>query len=272
MGQSNSKKPLIGVTGPAKGGAGNWLIMKLILLWYGANPYYLSSDLEYIPEALDGLVISGGADIDPRRYGKHSSSLPHEQKKQNYPWWTFFFYPIVKLYKLAFGIGSIEVDQERDALEWNLLESAFAKEIPVIGICRGMQLMNVYCGGSLHHNVNVLNNGTPYKKSILGVRAINVDKDSILYEVWQTTRCKINSLHNQGVDKLGNALRVSARDDNDLIQAVEHQHQHFALGVQWHPEYMPHKTLQMQLFETFVEKCRNPEPAKQQVAMESTGL
>lgn len=255
MGQPNAKQPVIGVTGPAKGGLGNWLITKFLLQWHGANPCYLSSDLAKIPDNLQGLIISGGADIDPERYGKDPDSLPHEQKKQQYPWWAFFFYPIVKLYKLAFGVGSIEVDRERDELEWQLLESALNKRLPVFGICRGMQLMNVFAGGSLHHNVNVLENGTPYKKSIFGVRHINIERDSVFYNIWETPDCYINSLHNQGIDEMGKGLKVSARDDNGLIQAIEHTSHHFAIGVQWHPEYMPHKVLQMKLIKAFVERC-----------------
>ena len=148
MSNKSPKRPVIGVTGPGKRGRANWWFFKFLVKWLGGKPVLIIPGREPDVKTLHGLILSGGADINPERYGRERDSLPYKRQKRRWTPLKLLFFPFVQLYKEAFAIGSCEVNEQRDAMEFALFQEAREQQIPMMGICRGMQLMNVALSGS----------------------------------------------------------------------------------------------------------------------------
>jgi putative glutamine amidotransferase len=165
-------------------------------------------------ELLDGLLLAGGADIDPASYGQ----APHAE--------THDFVP------------------ERDAFEIALTRAAIERDLPVLGICRGMQLINVALGGTLNQHLPE-HLGHQEHRRVLGSfdgsdHDVEVIDGTLAMSVIGAGRHPTKSHHHQGIDRLGEGLRVSARSSLDqLIEAIELPQRNFVVGVQWHPEADP---------------------------------
>ena len=162
--------------------------------------------------ALDGLILQGGADIDPRAYGEVPSNT----------------------------IGPIDV--MRDRFELDLLRAFMAAGKPVFGICRGMQLINVACGGNLHQDLRA--DGVTTHDHVDSdsydqyVHPLVLDAGSWLSQRYDgATVGVVNSIHHQGVERLGDGLVVEARAHDGVIEAIRGAGETFVLGVQWHPEF-----------------------------------
>jgi putative glutamine amidotransferase len=187
----------------------------------------LISPLEPRPLAgLEGLVLSGGTDVNPARYG----GTPHQANEP--------------------------ADDGRDALETGLLAEALAADLPVLAICRGMQLFNVAHGGTL---IQHLDNSAVHQvrgaDPALPAHEILVEPDSRLAGILGAGLHPVNSRHHQAVERVGTGLRVTARSTPDgVIEALERNDRRFALAVQWHPEDQVRRDpSQMKLFEAFAE-------------------
>jgi putative glutamine amidotransferase len=175
-----------------------------------ADPVW-STDPDQALDLVDGLLLAGGADMDPRFYGAE----PHPETKGTTP--------------------------ERDTAELALARRAIERDLPFLGVCRGMQVMNVALGGTLHqHLPEVVGHGE--HRRVLGTFA-GADHDVHLQAGSLAARSAgeevhvTKSQHHQGVDELGRGLVVTGRSDLDeLPEAIELPGRRFALGVQWHPE------------------------------------
>ena len=164
-------------------------------------------------DEMDGLVLQGGADLAPETYGEEP-------------------------------IGRWLGDRKRDLYEIHLIELALERNLPILGICRGMQLLNAFYGGTLYQDLE-----TQLKPSIVHRDAIRYDsvhhsvehtKDSLLAEVYETRSMLVNSVHHQGIKTLGQDLIVeSICLDKDLIEAFRYRNlnEQFVWAVQWHPEF-----------------------------------
>lgn len=162
----------------------------------------------------DALVLSGGIDIHPRFYG--SSKLDYERAPEKF-------------------------NEKRDEFEIAAFHAAQDKHLPVLGICRGMQLINVILGGTMMQNlpseqlINV-HIGNPDK-----THKVSVTKNSLLYLITENETAQVNSAHHQTIDKLGIGLMINAKSDEGLIEGLEWENRSdnpFMLAVQWHPERM----------------------------------
>ena len=172
----------------------------------------------------DGLVLVGGTDVDPMRYGEA------RQPETEAP------------------------DSERDAIEFSLLAYALAQDLPVLAICRGLQVLNVFHGGSLiqHLNPPDRHQRTDGDRS-MAVHAVTIDPDSLLFAIAGTRTWQVNSRHHQAVKSVGEGLRVSAVDaDDGTVEALERPDKRFMVGVQWHPEdQAPKDREQAKIFQGF---------------------
>ena len=135
---------------------------------------------------------------------------------------------------------------ERDGFEFKLLDYALKNSMPILGICRGMQLINCRLNGSLISDIETIRGKNHRKISDSQDREheVNVLENSLLYEIIQNKRGKINSSHHQAVDRLGEGLVITAKADDGIIEAFEwseRESKPFFLGIQWHPERMPDK-------------------------------
>ncbi len=222
---ARSKVPLIGVTGPVHGGRTAWLFTRQALRLAGAHSQRITASSRALSRPLDGLVIGGGDDIDPARYGEAP--------------------------RLA-----IKLDPERDELEWRMLGQAVAAGLPVLGICRGSQLINVFHGGTLHQDLTELIAGRVLRRTLLPRKRIVIEPASRLAAIMGTTETLANSLHHQAVKQLAPGFRISAYDSDGVIQAFEGKAGLFCLGVQWHPEYLPQRRAQRRIFRALVAAAR----------------
>lgn len=210
-------RPLIAVTGPVQRGWTAWLFSRYALRLAGARTIRVTPDSPEPKVPLDGLLIGGGDDIDPERYGQTP--------------------------RLA-----VRINRERDELEWRMLERAAREQLPVLGICRGAQLLNVFHGGDLHQDLYDVFENLVLHRTVLPRKRILVEPDTRLAGIMGRVEVRINSLHHQAVDRLAAGFRVAARDSDGIIQAIEATGEHFMLGVQWHPEYLPQSRAHQRIF------------------------
>lgn len=219
-------RPLIGVTGPAGRGFALWFFAALSLWLQGARarrivPPFHPEQLD----GLDGLLIGGGDDVGAALYGGEVRA-------------------------------DVRLDPERDQLELQALRHFWDRNCPILGICRGSQIMNVFRGGNLHKDVRITYDIMKHPRTPLPLKTIRIEPETDLHAVLKLDEVRVNSLHSQSVDRAGESLRVAARDRHGMTQAVEETGPRFRIGVQWHPELLFYKLPHRRLFRAFVEAAR----------------
>jgi putative glutamine amidotransferase len=179
---------------------------------------------------VSGLVLTGGGDIDPADYGQK----PHPR--------------------------TYNVSQRRDRFEYALLDRALERDIPVLAICRGMQVLNVHLGGTLQQHLgdrpDLLDHDRdrPRAEPAHGFAA---EEDSLIAQALGSDDTSVNSHHHQALKAVAKSLVVTGWAEDGVIEAVESDEHTWVVGVQWHPEAMaPINHEEMRLFETFVESAR----------------
>ena len=185
----------------------------------GLEPVTFAPDTGEPLDSLHGLLLTGGVDVDPALYGE--SPVPETETP----------------------------DRERDDYESMLLRAALARDMPVLAICRGQQLFNVVCGGTL---IQHLPNLARHQKKSGGAPVHDVVLEGQMAHVFGTSRAPVNSRHHQAADRVGDGLIVTARDPEDgVIEGFVYPSARFAMGVQWHPEDMAADQTQLRLFRAF---------------------
>lgn len=212
---------------------------------------------------LDGLIIGGGSDIEPSHYGEEPLKHFKESRRRGGGLLELPISLLLFLLRVVFAVKHRRgYDQARDELETRLLRRALNKGIPVLGICRGAQLLNVVLGGSLHQHIETFYDEEPHLRTLLPRKQIRVEAHSRLSRILGKDECYVNALHRQAVAQLGEHVKVVARDGSGVVQAIEYTRSDFAgetsfaLGVQWHPEYLPQIREQQRLFHALVEEAR----------------
>lgn len=180
-------------------------------------------------DRIDGIIFTGGDDFDPAIYGGGDNSL-------------------VEDYDFSFDKACLE-----------FLDHALKKDIPVLGICRGFQLINIYFGGTLYEDLQ-----SQFSKKIIhrngkdkfASHDVIFEKNQRLYNLIKEERWTVNSLHHQGVKDLGEGLVVNARSSDGLIEAFENPKYKYLVGIQWHPEASSDDYLSNRIFEDFMNNLR----------------
>lgn len=181
---------------------------------------------------IDGLLLSGGEDLLPLLYGEN---------------------PIDK-------VDAICCD--RDECEMALFKKAYEKQIPILGICRGMQLMNVALGGTLYQDINKqIENSLGHcpQESIADqlYHRVKIDAGSKLYNIFGKKDIEVNSFHHQSLKDIGKGLKATAYSHDGIVEGVESLERDFLIGVQWHPEKLADKySVFGNIFKTFIKACR----------------
>ncbi|WP_340538173.1 gamma-glutamyl-gamma-aminobutyrate hydrolase family protein [Nocardioides sp. GXZ039] len=240
--------PLIGVGGvPTLATWGYWSAQPAVLVAEtylsavhraGALPVVLApaplsaGPVTEVLRALDGLLLAGGTDVGADRYGQTPG--PRQE----------------------------ETSAVRDDFELALATAALEQDLPVLGICRGLQILNVATGGTLHQHLRdegySEHRPAPGRLDHVTEHGVEVEADSMLGQCGLAGLRTVNSHHHQGVSQVGTGGRVVARSVPDgAVEAVEWPAKHFVLGVQWHPEQPPLDPL----FAGFVAACRDRIPS-----------
>lgn len=273
----SSARPRIGVTGPDRGGGAAWGFTRFAVWLAGGRAIRITPRHPRTLQHLRGLIIGGGADVDPRLYGQEllhiATAKRRDQTLADYLAGLILFPATWLARKLAAGkLIRGGRDARRDALEMRLIDEAVRRQLPILGICRGEQLLNVYFGGTLKQALQGLYVEDPMVRTILPRKHLIVETGSRLGRILGPRPQRVNALHSQAIDRLGAGLRVAARDRNGIVQAIEHATLPFVLGVQWHPEYLPQQRQQRRIFETLLRHARHHvEPAPDGTAIAHGG-
>ena len=171
----------------------------------------------------DGLLMPGGVDIEPSRYGQETE--PQCGK----------------------------IDTARDAAEWWMLEAFFPTKKPVLCICRGIQMLNVFRGGTLHQHIP---GHSDFPNRGKGSHTVTVMPESKLAAITGANSLFVNSMHHQALDKLGEGMVVSAVSEDNTVEAAEIPEHPFCMAFQWHPEHLSKTRVdQQKIFDAFVKAC-----------------
>ncbi|MCG5494939.1 gamma-glutamyl-gamma-aminobutyrate hydrolase family protein [Ectothiorhodospira variabilis] len=254
-------RPRIGVTGPDRGGVAAWIMTWWAIRWAGGKAVHITPGRPRSLQELDGLVVGGGADVDPGLYGQDPLSLIREIDATETGWRQrilgFVLYPLLWLLRRVLYTKLHGGDADRDRLEQALIREALDRGLPILGICRGMQLLNVVCGGTLHQNLEGFYREHPQVRSVLPRKVVTLTEGSRIAALTGTNPLPVNALHNQAVAELGQDLVVAAREASGVVQAIESRNAPLILGVQWHPEYLPQKARHRRLFQGLVDSSRD---------------
>jgi putative glutamine amidotransferase len=211
--------------------------------WYRKALRNAATTLEYeieivdlstqrLTDEVDGILFTGGADIQPARYGKQAEE----------------------------HLCS-DIDEHRDQLEFHIADEAEKTNTPVLGICRGMQLLNVHRGGTLITDIESFGGSSHRKVDGFDARhKVRIEPGSYLRRILREGEGEVNSAHHQAVERVGDGLTISARSTEDgTIEALEWEDatgKPFLLAVQWHPERMDYsENFSNRIFETFLWEC-----------------
>ena len=181
------------------------------------------------PISLDntpGLLLMGGTDVNPNRYGQIARPETDEP------------------------------DDQRDGVELELIHEALEKDLPILAICRGIQILNVYHGGTLIQHLPCTEKHDPDKAEPSAIaHEVRIEPDTLLASIVGAALWRVNSRHHQAVDTVGEGLTVSGRASEDsIVEALERPDKRFVLGVQWHPEdQMNQHPEQLKLFQSFAD-------------------
>lgn len=211
----------IGISGPVRRSLSHRLI-SFALRMHGARTHFIRPGSKVDVSLLDGLVLSGGTHVHPSRYGQTP------QVTANY-------------------------DPRRDETDVRLLSRAEELNIPVLGICRGAQFINIFRGGTLCQNVTPLRVNTRHRPLLFPMQTVRVVSDSRLGEVMRQPVIGANRIHSQAIKRLGHHLRVVALDNDHFVQAIENTRGQWLMGIQWHPEYLLYHGGHRRIFKHFVD-------------------
>ena len=217
-------RPLIGITTSDYKSQLAWCFDWFAVWRHGGKPLRLSPSRP-LPEYLDGLIIGGGDDIQASLYGGELQL-------------------------------DVRLDPARDELELALLERFIPLNTPVLGICRGAQLINVHLGGTLDPDIYTTHEGLKRRRTVLPRKTVDIVGASQLYQLLGVTWCRVNSLHHQAVNEAGKGIAIVARDRDGLVQGIESREHDFLIGVQWHPEWLIFNRPQQRLIRALLEAAR----------------
>ena len=222
------KKPVIGITKPERGGVFSWWAMKFAVWLAGGKAVKVTAQAPGNPRTIDGLIFGGGSDIYPLRYDG--------QPKAGYRY-----------------------DLARGDMEASWAATARLHDLPVLGVCRGAQMLNVFAGGTLHADLSAYDRPVSARGVIqqtLLRKPIRLLRTSKLGSILGRKDLHVNAIHQQAIARVGANLRVVAREPNGMVQAVEDPSRRFWIGVQFHPELMIYRKSMRGLFRALVEAAK----------------
>src|SRR5699024_1192912 len=188
-------------------------------------------DINRYIDMIDGLILTGGEDISPLRFEEE---------------------PIKETKNICY---------DRDETEITLFNEAYSNGIPVLGVCRGLQVLNVALDGTLYQDINTqIPNSMGHISTYNidgGYHSINIKKNTILHDIFKEEKINVNSQHHQSIKDLGKGLKTNSISSDGVIEGAESTTDNFVLGTQFHPEAMLNKHGEfLNLFNYFINKCK----------------
>ena len=185
-------------------------------------PQQNTLNIDSLMSIVDGLIITGGGDINPELYNEKNTH-------------------------------SKNISDERDNLEMSLLSLAEKNRIRTLAICRGNQMLNVYKGGNLIQDIpskfnDVNSHDEIHDRTSEHVHDVHIDKKSKLYGILDEQTIHVNSIHHQCVNELGEGITISAKSSDGIVEGIETSSDWEAIGIQWHPEYLKNDEVSKKLF------------------------
>ena len=241
---ANTSQPIIGITGGLMQNQSGSTVCQVGLAYNtaitraGGLPLLIPigidlQSLDSLIDIVDGVLFTGGGDIDLSYF----DGVTHPR---------------------VYGVSP-----ERDQLEFALLKAILEKHLSFLAICRGIQVLNVAFGGTLHTHIqdqvdNALKHDwfPGYPRDNLA-HTVSLTCDSLLFKILGADDVPVNSLHHQGIAKVGNGLEAIAFAPDGLVEGLVVEGEKFALGVQWHPECLPDDPGMQNLFGKFIEACKS---------------
>lgn len=240
-----NKKPIICITASFEANPYDTLILRRFYTLAIENaggipiilPYCEKKNMKRLLELSDGILFSGGGDIDPHIYGE--KKLPACKEP-------------VKI---------------RDDFDLEFFKLAFKTDVPIMAICRGVQVANVALGGNLWQDLSSQTNiaHTHYQKESRDVttHSVSINKDTLLYKIVKKNEINVNSFHHQAIKDTAPRGMISAYSDDNIAECLEFpERSSFFLGLQWHPENLCAIDYHNNLFKTFISEARKYEKTK----------
>lgn len=189
--------------------------------------------LRKVADLIDGLYLTGGDDIDPIHFGEE----PHPRLGSYFP--------------------------ERDVFELELTKVMLGKNKPILGVCKGAQILNIAAGGDMYQDIysqieEALIQHSQLSPNYVGSHEVSVKLDSLMYRIVEMDEIRVNSFHHQANRKVGKGFIVSGKSSDGVIEVIESVLHRFALGVQWHPEMLAvggADEVSRKVFAAFIEAC-----------------
>lgn len=195
------------------------------------EPSYDEQYLRDILNIVDGVLVTGGNDVESLRYGVNSSSK------------------IGRVFRI------------RDESDLFITNYAIDNDMPYLGICRGLQILNTAMNGTLITDIEpgeYIDHSAVNSEKYIKAHSVNIKRDSILFDAYKKEKVFVNSFHHQGINKLGENLRAIASSDDGLCEAVQMDDKRFVLATQWHPEMLfEDDEIHGEIFKKFIEACKN---------------
>jgi putative glutamine amidotransferase len=249
---ATSNKPMIVVTGPNKSGFTAWLFTAFNVYLAGGIPRRVTPAEFKGVKDFDGVIIGGGSDIHPDNFKKQPATPVHRPLKTKIK--ELLFFPMELVSRLTSG----DYDPERDKMEQQYIDYALEYDKPILGICRGHQLINARLGGTMYTStLPVLKENVRIRSPFPRKKVIYTKDESLIGEIAGDDPLKVNAIHSQAVAKPAEELEVTAREKSGVAQVVESAKSEKVLGVQWHPEYLFYMRAHRNIFNWLVRSAEN---------------
>lgn len=244
------------VTGPDKGGFFAWMCTKLAIRLAGGTAIRMTpsrfndgvNNLSY-----DAYVIGGGSDVHPSNRRSEAISKPTTKRKLSTQVKESILYPMEFISRFS----KTKYDPPRDEMEKQFITYALSHSKPLLGICRGHQLLNSILGGTMFTStLDVLRDRKRIRSIFPRKDVIYTKEDSLIHEIAGDDPLPVNAIHSQAVAKTGHSLQQTAVEKSGITQVIETTDDRPVLGVQWHPEYLPYLRAHRAIFTWLINEAK----------------